>query len=96
MAAIQKDKNEIEGVTNNNKMERINGEIRDREKTMRGLKKKDTPILKGMQVYHNFIKPHEGLDGKTPAEACGITVNGENKWMTLIQNATVANILTHL
>jgi hypothetical protein len=28
---------------NNNKMERINGEIRDREKTMRGLKKKTRP-----------------------------------------------------
>jgi transposase-like protein len=75
---------------NNNKMERINGEIRDREKTMRGLKKKSTSILKGMQVYHNFIKPHEGLDGRTPAEACGIQVNGENKWMTLIQNAAQA------
>lgn len=57
---------------------------------MRGLKKKDTPILEGMQVYHNFIKPHEGLDGLTPAEACGIVVNGENKWMTLIQNAAQA------
>jgi hypothetical protein len=43
-----------------------------------------------MQVYHNFIKPHEGLDGKTPAEACGIKVNGENKWITLIQNAASA------
>ncbi len=75
---------------NNNKMERINGEIRDREKTMRGLKKKSTPILKGMQVYHNYIKPHEGLQGRTPAEACGIVVNGENKWMTLIQNAARA------
>jgi transposase-like protein/predicted RNA-binding Zn-ribbon protein involved in translation (DUF1610 family) len=78
------------GDENNNKMERINGEIRDREKTMRGLKKKSTPILKGMQVYHNYIKPHEGLNGKTPAEACGIVVNGENKWMTLIQNAAQA------
>jgi transposase-like protein len=78
------------GDENNNRMERINGEIRDREKVMRGLKKKDTPILKGMQVYHNFIKPHEGLNGKTPAEACGIKVNGENKWMTLIQNAAAA------
>lgn len=78
------------GDANNNKMERINGEIRDREKVMRGLKKKDTPILEGMQVYHNFIKPHEGLDGMTPAEACGIVVNGENKWMTLIQNAAQA------
>jgi hypothetical protein len=28
--------------------------------------------------------PHEGLDGKTPAETCGIQVNGYNKWMTLM------------
>jgi transposase-like protein len=33
------------GGIHNNKMERLNGEIRDREKVMRGLKKKDTPIL---------------------------------------------------
>ena len=39
-------------------------------------------------MFHNFIRPHEGLDGKTPAEACGIEVKGENKWMTLIQNAS--------
>jgi putative transposase len=64
----------LSGSTNNNKMERINGEIRDREKTMRGLKKKSTPILQGMQVYHNFIRPHEGLDGMTPAEECGIEI----------------------
>jgi len=42
-------------------MERMNGEIRDREKVMRGLKRKDTPILKGIQIYHNFIRPHEAL-----------------------------------
>jgi|SRR5208337_1190352 len=75
---------------NNNKMERINGEIRDREKTMRGLKKVDTKVLPGMQIYHNFVRGHEGLDGKTPAEACGIVVEGEDKWMTLIQNAASA------
>lgn len=74
---------------NNNKMERINGEIRDREKVMRGLKMKETPILQGMQIYHNFIKPHEGLAGKTPSEACGIELKGENKWITLIQNASI-------
>jgi len=33
----------LTGSANNNKMERINGEIRDREKVMRGLKKEDTP-----------------------------------------------------
>jgi transposase-like protein len=76
-------------VHNNNKMERVNGEIRDREKTMRGLKRNRTPILQGYQIYHNFIRPHEGLNGKTPAEACGITIEGTNKWKTLIQNASL-------
>jgi transposase-like protein len=78
----------IRGDRNNNKMERLNGEIRDREKTMRGLKKDDTPILAGYQLFHNYIRVHEGLEGKTPAEACGIKVEGKNKWITLIQNAT--------
>jgi transposase-like protein len=77
----------IRGDRNNNKMERLNGEIRDREKTMRGLKKDETPILKGYQIFHNYIRAHEGLEGKTPAEACGIKVEGKNKWITLIQNA---------
>jgi transposase-like protein len=78
----------LRGDHNNNKMERMNGEVRDREKTMRGLKKIDTPILKGYQLFHNYIRGHEGLDGKTPAEVCGIKVEGENKWITLIQNAS--------
>jgi transposase-like protein len=79
----------LSGNMNNNKMERFNGEIRDREKTMRGLKTKETPILTGYQLFHNYIRGHEGLDGKTPAEACGIKVEGKNKWATLIQNASV-------
>ena len=54
---------------------------------MRGLEKVDTPILAGYQIYHNYVRPHEGLNGKTPAEAAGVEVEGENKWITLIQNA---------
>jgi hypothetical protein len=27
------------------------------------------------------------LEGKTPAEACGISIEGDNKWITVIQNA---------
>jgi len=69
-------------------MERMNGEIRDREKVFRGLKRTDTPILKGYQIYHNFVRPHEALKGKTPADLAGIKVHGENKWLTLIQNAS--------
>lgn len=73
---------------NNNKMERLNGEIRDREKVMRGLKRMDTPILKGYQLYHNLFRPHEGLSGQTPADAAGIKIAGQNKWITMIQNAS--------
>lgn len=68
-------------------MERLNGEIRDREKVMRSLKKSDTPILTGLQIFHNYIRPHEGLQGRRPSELAGIQVEGENKWLTLIQNA---------
>jgi hypothetical protein len=28
------------------------------------------------------------LDDKTPSEVCGITIQGSNKWITLIQNAS--------
>jgi putative transposase len=66
----------LQGDHNNNKMERFNGEGRDREKVMRGLKRKDTPILTGYQIYHNYIRPHEGLNGKTPADASGIKIEG--------------------
>ena len=69
-------------------MERINGEIRDREKVTRNLKKADTPILTGMQIYHNYIRPHMALENRTPAELAGIKVEGDNKWLTLIQNAS--------
>lgn len=77
---LQKDRN-------NNKMERLNGEIRDREKVMRGLKKMDTPIIEGYRIYHNYVRPHMSLDGQTPADKCGIKIEGDNKWITLIQNA---------
>jgi hypothetical protein len=73
-------------------MESFNGNtVRSREKTMRSLKREDTPILTGMQIFHNHVRPHMALDGKTPAEACGIEVKGENKWLTLIQNASSKN-----
>ena len=74
---------------NNNKMERLNGEIRDREKVFRGLKKLDTPIFAGMQAYYNFLKKHGALDGRTPAEAAKIVVDGFNKLKIIIQNAAL-------
>ncbi|MGA3109304.1 MAG: DDE-type integrase/transposase/recombinase [Candidatus Bathyarchaeia archaeon] len=78
----------MNGAVHNNKMERMNGELRDRERVMRTLEKADTPILSGMQIFHNYIRPHMALDGKTPAEVAGIEIQGDNKWFTLIQNAS--------
>lgn len=66
----------------------MNGEFRDREKVMRGIKKDDSVMFDGYQMYHNYLRSHMGLDGQTPAEACGIKIEGDNKWMTLIQNAS--------
>lgn len=77
----------ISGDMNNNRMERFNGEVRDREKVMRSLKIKKTPILTGYQIYHNYIREHQGIGNLTPAEKCGIKIDGDNKWVTLIQNA---------
>jgi putative transposase len=75
------------GKVHNNKMERQNGEWRDREKIMRDLKREDSPIIDGLQIFQNYFRPHEGLNGKTPAEAAGIKIEGENPWITVIQNA---------
>jgi hypothetical protein len=60
---------------------------------MKGLKDEPTArtIIDGFRIYYNFIRPHMALNGKTPAEACGIEVKGENKWVTLIQNAKLLN-----
>jgi hypothetical protein len=71
-------------------MERMNGEIRDREKITRDLKKVYTPILKGLQIYHNYICEHSGLqEKKTPAEKTGIQIEGNDKWLTRIPNSSV-------
>jgi len=58
---------------------------------MRTLEKADTPILTGMQIYHNYVRPHMALNGKTPSEAAGIKVEGNDKWLTLIQNASASS-----
>jgi putative transposase len=47
------------------------------------------PILTGYQLYHNYFREHEGLKGKTTAEIAGIKIEGQNKWMTVIQNASM-------
>jgi hypothetical protein len=65
-------------------MERMDGEIRDREKVMRGVKRADSSIFKGHLIHHSFIRPHEALKGDTPADRAGIRIEGKDKWLTPI------------
>ena len=75
----------IHGEFDNNLIERLNGTVRDRNKTQRGLKSEGTIFTKGHQLYYNFIKPHESLNGYTPAHFANIYLNlGDKKWKNLL------------
>lgn len=56
---------------NTNLIERLHGTIKERTKVMRGFRTAETAqrFLDGWKVYYNFMKPHESLNSKTPAEA---------------------------
>ena len=58
---------------NNNLSERLQGTIRDRDKTLRGLKARDTgqAYVDGLVTHYNYFRPHASLDGRRPAEAAG-------------------------
>jgi transposase-like protein len=72
---------------NNNRVERLNGTLRERVKVHRGWKSHESAIAEGQRIYYNFVKPHQALEGKTPAETAGIKTKGKDKWYTSLQNA---------
>jgi transposase-like protein len=72
---------------NNNRIERMNGTLRERVKVQRGWKSMKTPLAEGQRLQYNFVKPHMALDGQTPAQAAGIGVEERNKWLELLQKA---------
>jgi hypothetical protein len=51
------------------------------------LKTDETPIVEGHRLYYNFIKPHEALNGKTPSEEAGITIEWKDKWLSLMKTS---------
>jgi len=75
----------LAGDMNNNLVERLHGTKRDREKVMRGLKTEETPIMPMQNIYYNHVRPHQALEGKTPAEKAGIGLEERNKWLGLIK-----------
>ena len=78
----------LQGRLNNNRMERYHGTLKERTKVMRALKNTGTSVLDGQRIYYNHIRPHQGLNGKTPAQAAGLELNfGVNKWQSLIEKS---------
>jgi len=74
---------------NNNAIERHNCKLKERLKIMRpGFRNQEyTESFMNLQrILHNFINPHQGLKGKTPAETAGIDLKlGRQKLLNLIK-----------
>jgi transposase-like protein len=67
-------------------IERWHGTVKARTKVMRGLKNIETAheFVAGFLAYYNYLRPHESLENKTPAEVSGIVYPYKN-WDDLIR-----------
>lgn len=69
-------------------VERLHNSIRQRTHGFRGLHgsiESAYSIMKGIEIYYNFIRKHQSLKGKTPSElATNIKLENPNKWLELI------------
>ena len=73
---------------NNNPVERYNGKLKDRIKSIRsGFKgfEDAREFMNLRRIIHNFVDPNQELEGKTPAEMAEITLPlKRNKLLSLI------------
>jgi transposase-like protein len=83
----------IRNVHNQNAVERLHGTLKDRLKTTRGLKDEETvrTLLEGWVVHYNWVRKHQTLKGRTPAQASGINMEGD--WHLLVKEATKSEAL---
>jgi len=72
---------------NTSLIERFHNTLKARTKVMRGLKNTESAIqfADGFLAYYNFLRPHEKLEGKTPAEEAGINYLHKS-WADVIRN----------
>lgn len=70
------------------RIERFHGTLKERTKVMRGLKSIDTAtqFIDGYLAYYNYMRPHEALDGQTPAEIAGVKYKTKT-WADVIRYA---------
>lgn len=72
----------------NNVVERMHGTVKDRTRVMRGLKSFESTksLLEGFTIHYNYVRPHQSLNGKTPAQAA--RAQAPSTWKGLIDEAT--------
>jgi len=74
----------------NYKIERFHNTLRERTKIMRGFHgciSSAQTLMKGFEIYYNWIRNNLALEGQTPSElACpNIQIENKNGWLELIQ-----------
>lgn len=62
---------------NNNRIERLNGTLKEWIKSKKWLKNHAQEVVDGYRAYYNYIRPHIGLNGKPPT-------NKQKTWLELI------------
>jgi transposase-like protein len=81
---------------NNNPIERYNGKIKDRIKTMRGgfgSFETAEAFMNLQHIINNFVNPHQELKDKTPAEMAEINLKlKRNRLLNLIECLANENI----
>ena len=84
----------LRAVNSNNTVERLHGTLKDRIKPMRGLKGEETvgTLLEGWVVHYNYVRKHQSLKGKTPAQVSGIDI--EDDWHVLVKKAIKSKVET--
>ncbi|MBI2979249.1 MAG: DDE-type integrase/transposase/recombinase, partial [Chloroflexi bacterium] len=65
-------------------IERFHGTLKDRTKVIRSFRDFETlkQFTDGWLIYYNYFKPHESLEGKTPAEEANVEYDVKN-WADL-------------
>jgi len=82
---------DFETKPNNNIIERLNGTFRERMKVMRSLSTElgAEEYAEAMRIYYNYIRPHQGINGLTPAQMAGVPIDlSGNRWQRMIELAT--------
>jgi len=71
-------------------VERMHNTIRQRTKTFRGFHgsiESAYAVMKGIEIYYNFIRRYEALKNKTPSELAipDLKFETPNRWLELIE-----------